>query len=197
MAMLLKGVLMPETFKIGFSDEEFVAAVAGEVATPGVTPLAATIRFFSRRLVECLTEAMGNRLIKPASATVGTWPARYEALSRLAATGAEAWYPKLRFSTKKADAVDVALIEPVGMSLEPIVYGFGVERSHQIKVRQLKTQANHELRLNHVRLPASLFGQTLDHLKAGPALSQPYIANPEPHGSARRDDTCLQGCRPT
>ncbi len=32
---------MPEVFKIGFSEDAFVAAIAGELATPGVVPLAA------------------------------------------------------------------------------------------------------------------------------------------------------------
>jgi hypothetical protein len=46
---------MPETFTIGFSEDAFVAAVAGELATPGVTPLAAASRCFSGSLLDSLT----------------------------------------------------------------------------------------------------------------------------------------------
>jgi hypothetical protein len=116
--------------------------------------------------------------------TVRNWP-----------TGAEAWYPELRFATRSEDAVDDAVVEPSGFLLEPIIYGFGVDRFYQLKVRRLKTKANQELRLNHVVFPASLFARVSDRLRAGPPLSQPYIANPEPHGSSRRTDTCLPGFR--
>jgi hypothetical protein len=47
-------------------------------------------------------------------------------------------------------------VKPSGFRLEPIVFGFGIERFYQLKVRRLKTQTNHELRLKHVVLPAGL-----------------------------------------
>ena len=114
---------------------------------------------------------MGSRLIKDPAVRKGTWPERYRTLENLASAGAEAWYPELRF------------------------YGFGVERFHQLKVRRPKPQANHELRLNHVVFLGAIFALVRDRLKKGPPLSQPYIANPEPHGSARRTDTSLPGFR--
>jgi hypothetical protein len=40
------GGFMREIFTIGFSEDAFVAAVAGELATPGVTPLAAASSAF-------------------------------------------------------------------------------------------------------------------------------------------------------
>jgi len=181
------GGFMPEIFTIGFSEDEF--AVAGELATPGITPLAAASRFFGGSLLDSLTRTMGQRLIKHPTVSKGTWPGRYETLANLASTGAEAWYPELRFATRPGDAVGDAIVGPSGFQLEPIIYGFGLERFYQLKVRQLKTQANHELRLNHVVFSARLFAGVADRLKAGPPLSQPYIANPEPHGSARRTDT--------
>jgi hypothetical protein len=167
---------MPEVFKIGFSEGAFVVAGAGELATPGVTPLAAASRFFGASLLDNLRKAMGSRLITDPAVSKGTWPARYETLENLARAGAEAWYPELRFSTRPGDAVQKFIPEPAGFRLEPIDYGFGVERFHQLKVRRLKTQANHELRLNHVVFPAALFALVADKLKAGPPPSQPYIA---------------------
>ena len=186
---------MPEIFTIGFSEDAFASAVAGGLATPGITPLAATSRFVVGSLLDGLTRTMGPRLIKDPAVNRGTWPARYETLENLASGGAEVWYPELRFTTRPGDVVDDAVVKPSGFRLEPIVVGFGVERFYQLKVRRLKTQANHELRLNHVVLPAGLFAGVADKLKSGLPLSQPYIANPEPHGSARRTDTSLPGFR--
>ena len=58
------GGFMREIFTIGFSEDEFAAAVAGELATPGITPLAAASRFFGGSLLDSLTRTMGQRLIK-------------------------------------------------------------------------------------------------------------------------------------
>jgi hypothetical protein len=190
---------MPETFTIGFSEDAFVAAVAGELATPGVTPLAAASRCFSGSLLDSLTRTMGQRLITDPAVSKGTWPARYETLADLAATGAEAWYPELRFATRAGDAVDNAVVESSGFLLEPIIYGFGVERFYQLKVRRLKTQANHELRLNHVVFPAALFARVAQtegratavpalHRQSGAAGFRPqdrYLPARLPHGGIR------------
>ena len=82
---------MPEIFTIGFSEDAFASAVAGELATPGITPLAATSRFFVGSLLDGLTMTMGPRLIKDPAVSRGTWPARYETLENLASGGAEVW----------------------------------------------------------------------------------------------------------
>jgi hypothetical protein len=168
--ILAQRIACRKSFTIGFSEDAFASAVAGELATPGITPLAATSRFVVGSLLDGLTRTMGPRLIKDPAVNRGTWPARYETLENLASGGAEVWYPELRFTTRPGDVVDDAVVKPSGFRLEPIVVGFGVERFYQLKVRRLKTQANHELRLNHVVLP-------------------------EPHGSARRTDTSLPGFR--
>jgi hypothetical protein len=187
---------MRETFRIGISDNEFAGALASELSTPGVTPLAATSRFFYAFLVRSLAETMVGRLIKEPLVTGGSqWSGRYETLAALATMGTEVWYPELRFSTRLADAVNDAEVVLTGMILKPVEFGFGENRLFQLKTRLLKTQANHELRLLHVVFPAALFGRAADLLKAGADLPQPYIANPEPHGSRHRYDTYLGGYR--
>jgi hypothetical protein len=164
---------MLEVFAIGFSEDAFGAAVAGELATPGITPLAAASRFFGASMFDSLTQMMGSRLIKEPVASKGAWPARYETLENLASAGAEAWYRELRFSTRPGDAVDDIILELAGFRLEPIIYGFEVERFYRLKVRQLKMQANHEPRLNHVVFPAALFAPVADRLKAVPHHRSP------------------------
>lgn len=179
---------------LGFQEEEFAEAVARELATPGVTPLAVASRFVSARFAACVQEAMGGRLVKAPATTGGTWMGRFETLSRLAETGCEIWYPEIRFATKPADALTEIALDPFGIALEPIEYGYGMKRAHWLKTKALKTQVNHELRLNHVRIPPALFARALEAVRTGPALSQPYIANPDPHGFDRHH-TALQGFR--
>lgn len=187
---------MRATFRIGVSDEEFAGRLADELSTPGVTPLAATSRFFYDCLMRCLSETIGGRLIKAPTVVEGSqWSGRFETLAALAVTGTGVWYPELRFSTRLADTVDEAEVVLTGMTLEPMEFGFGQNRLFQLKTRLLKKQVNHELRLFHVVFPASLFARIADLLKAGPAPTQPYIANPEPHGSRHRHDTYLEGYR--
>jgi len=122
-------------------------------------------------MLDSLTQMMGSRLIKEPVASKGAWPARYETLENLASAGAEAWYRELRFSTRPGDAVDDIILELAGFRLEPIIYGFEVERFYRLKVRQLKMQANHEPRLNHVVFPAALFAPVADRLKAVPTIA--------------------------
>jgi len=73
-------------------------------------------------------------------------------LPDLAAGGYETWYPELRFSTKLSDEVKTIEIEPSGFSLEPIDYGYGVTRTYDFKIKALKTQTNHMLKLNHLKI---------------------------------------------
>jgi hypothetical protein len=65
-------------------------------------------------------------------------------------------------------------VKPSTFRLELIVCGFGGERFYQLKVCRLKTQADHELRRNHVVLPFGLFagcrGQAGERAPAVPAL---------------------------
>jgi hypothetical protein len=186
---------MPEILKLALSAEDFAATVAEEISTPGVAPLAAAARYFTRRLTESLSDHMGPRLIKPPASEPGNWPGRYETLRALAATGAEAGYPEFRFATRSADALDEIAAQASGFSLEPFDYAWGAKRFHDLGLRNLKTQTNHRLRLNHAKFPAVLFEETSRRVRAGAMSSQPYIANPEPHGSVHRHDTSLKGFR--
>jgi hypothetical protein len=66
---------MPEIFTIGFSEDAFASAVAGELATPGITPLAAH-------------QDDGASAHQGSAVSRGAWPARYETLENLASGGA-------------------------------------------------------------------------------------------------------------
>ena len=61
---------MPEIFTIGFPEDAFCLR-AGELATPGITPPAATSRLSVGSLLEGLTRTMGlgsSRIPPPAEA---------------------------------------------------------------------------------------------------------------------------------
>lgn len=186
---------MLETLKLGFSERDFVSTVAEEISTPGITPLAAASRYFAEQLTKCLSDLIGPRLIKPPTVELGNWPGRYETLRVLASTGAEASFPEIRFATRPSDALEEVSIETYGFALEPIEHAFGTKRYHDLRLQRLKTLTNHRLRLNHVRFPAGLFEAASRHIGSRAMLSHPFIANPEPHGSARRHDTSVKRFR--
>jgi len=176
-----------QTVQIEVSDDEFAHALADELSTPGVTPLAATSRLFDGALLRSIGDTLGGRLIKHPSTVEGIqWSGWYDTLADLAETGAEVWHPELRFSTRLADAIDEAEVLSTGISLKPMEFASGVMRRFQLKTQRLKTQANHELRLFNVAFPSPLFRKTLELLNSGPGLVQPYIANPQPHGFRHR-----------
>jgi hypothetical protein len=70
-------------------------------------------------------------------------------------------------------------IDTQGLQLSPINYGPAGLMSHRLWSKQLKTQANHILRLNHVTIPPSIFLETKKMMEAI-ALEQPLVANPRP-----------------
>lgn len=168
---------MDTSIDLGFDDAAFIAAVAQEVSTPGVRPTAAARRFLSNHLSARLRDTLGARLIKDPLVKL-RMGSRGLTLSDLSKIGAEDYYTELRFSTRPADAIASAIVRSRGFELVAFEYGGGVRRDYQLKTRALKTQTNHELRLNHLRLPGVLFAGVRDALAAGEPLAQPWLANP-------------------
>lgn len=168
--------------KIGFEIEPFVSDLAREITTPGVRPVDATERLLSQHLTASLKAALGTRAIKEPTVRIhaGYSKNRWAVLPELAAGGYETWYPDLRFSTKLSDMVDVIEIEPTGFMLDPIDYGFGVSRTHDFKIKTLKTQRNHILRLNRLKIAGFVFDRVLKVVAQDRTLEQPYLANPAP-----------------
>jgi len=168
--------------KIGLDEDSFARDLAREIATPGVRPVDAVERLLSLHLARSLKTALGARLIKEPTPRIyaGYSKNRWATLFELAAEGYETWYPELRFSTKPSDVVEKIDIEPAGFLLEPIDYGFGVTRTYNFKINSLKTQTNHILKLNHLKIGQSVFDRTLKLIETDYPLEQPYLANPGP-----------------
>jgi hypothetical protein len=168
--------------KIGLDEDSFVRDLAREIATPGVRPVDAIERLLAQHLARSLKSTFGARLIKEPTPRIhaGYSKNRWATLSALAEDGYETWYPELQFSTKPSDVVKTIEIEPAGFILEPIDYGFGVNRTFNFKVKALKTQTNHILKLNHLKIGGEVFSRTLGLIDAEYPLEQPYLANPDP-----------------
>src|SRR5690606_29753269 len=58
--------------------------------------------------------------------------------------------------------------------------GGGVSRIHQVKVKELKRQTNHVVRINHIRVGEVVIREILDRLIERPPV-QPIIANFDPN----------------
>lgn len=168
--------------KIGLDEDSFARDLAREIATPGVRPVDATERLLSLHLSRSLKATLGTRLIKDPEARIyaGYSKNHWATLFELATEGYETWYPEIRFSTKPSDVVEKLEIEPAGFILEPIDYGFGVQRRYNFKIDTLKTQTNHTLKLNHLKISKRAFARTLALIEAEYPLEQPYLANPNP-----------------
>ncbi len=168
--------------KIGLDEDSFARDLAREIATPGVRPVDAIERLLSLHLARSLKTALGARLTKEPTPRIhaGYAKNRWATLFELAADGYETWYPELRFSTKPSDVVEKIDIEPAGFLLEPIDYGFGVTRTFNFKIKPLKTQTNHILKLNHLKMSKNVFDRTLKLIATDYPLEQPYLANPDP-----------------
>jgi hypothetical protein len=168
--------------KIGLDEGSFARDLAREVATPGVRPVDSIERLLSLHLARSLKTALGTRLIKEPTARIypGYSKNKWATLFDLAADGYETWYPELRFSTKPSDVVEKLEIEPAGFLLEPIDYGFGVSRAYNFKINTLKSQTNHVLKLNHLKIGKKVFRRTLKLTETEYPLEQPYLANPNP-----------------
>jgi hypothetical protein len=171
------------TMRIGLDEERFKHDLGKELSTPGTKPMDAVERLLSQQLTSSLREALIGRFIKEPFAKIQDIYVKnkWAAISDLEQSGYETWYLELRFATKPEDAVDTLDIQTSGIVLDPIDYGSGIMRKYDINVKRLKTQVNHLVRLNHVRIMGDLFKALHLLIEADYPLLQPYLANPFPY----------------
>lgn len=166
--------------KLGIQEDVFVAELAQDISVPGVRLASVVGRLLCQHLTDSLRLSLGDKLTKlPSSPGELTAKDGCPTLIGLAKNGTKYWYLELRFSTRPEDAIEEVVIEPFGVILEPIDYGWGVKRAYQLKTKKLKTQTNHILRLNTVLIEPRVFQRVLDRMQGQP-LEQPYAANPRP-----------------
>jgi hypothetical protein len=174
---------MCETLEIGLDENLLALEMAQEIATPGVRPVQALEQLLSQHLTRGLRRALGNRFIKEPLARIvphyfkNVWAV----LSDLEVGGYETWYTELKFSTRPDDCFNSVDVKPSGFVLDPIDYGSGILRYFDFKAKPLKTQTNHILRLNHLKLKGDLFAAVRHVIESEYPLTQPYLANPAPY----------------
>jgi hypothetical protein len=145
----------------------------------GLTVIDAVEQLLVEHLEDSVIKALGHRLVKAPRAKVhlNYYPNRFENLFNLQRNGYSTWYPEVNFVTGKSDALTVSEVTASGVKLGYITYGGGVELAYKYKKKELKTQVNHTVCLNKVRIPAFIFSQARQFMGNEYEIEQPYIAN--------------------
>ena len=126
-----------------------------------------------------MTKCLRDRIVKAPKSTVHPtyYANRFENLAALSHAGYSTWYPEVRFSTGKDDVFNISQLHASGIELDSVRYGAGLERHYAHKVKKIKTQVNHTIRLNKVTITPAIIAQTIRSLEDHHDLSQPYMAN--------------------
>lgn len=153
-----------------------------DLCTAGGSPMGAVARALQAHLFDCVRAALGNRLCKPPVVRPDIAPGEGgpATLPTLARTGYEAYYTEVRFATYPGDVIEDLQLLADDIELIPIDYGAGIQRVFQLKVTPLKQQTNHVLRINHLRVPGSLFQEILAEVSAPDKIEQPLLPNFQP-----------------
>lgn len=164
---------------LSFEPDLFESQLSEEIVTGGLTVVDAIERLLSQWLEDATARCLKDRIVKAPRAVVhpGYYRNRFQNLAALGRSGYSTWYPEVRFSTGKDDDFDIDQLHASGIQFGAIRYGGGVERHYTHKVKRLKTQVNHTVRLNQVRIPPNVFVRVVRTLEGCHELPQPYIAN--------------------
>lgn len=159
--------------------DKFAETLSEEILAGGLSLVDAIERILEDHLETSVLNLFGNRLIKVPRSVVHPfyYKNRFENLSGLREHGYQTWYPEVLFSTRKEDDLVIEEVETVGFNLGLIQYGHGIELAHQYARKELKTQINHRVRLNEVKLPSEIFTETTKKIETKSPLKQPFIAN--------------------
>lgn len=173
---------MDTKIALGFSEHLFAEALALKASTVGVRPVDAVEELLTQTLIQNIRDAESVRLHKPPSVKLHSMyhKNRCASLADLARGGYETWYVELKFATAAEAAVESFEVDGMGLALQPITYGPAGLMTHRLWSKKLKTQTNHILRLNHLRVPPDIFARTIAAVEKMSPLEQPLIANPRP-----------------
>jgi hypothetical protein len=151
--------------------------IVRDLSVAGVTPLVAVHRAIHSHLFEAFSSGLGAHLLKPPVVKeCGRFDDSYATLSALSETGHDTWYTEVIVVTPVGESIEDLNVEGRGLELIPMGLLNRVQRSVQIATRTLKRQANHAVRINHLRLPGRVFQEIANEL-TGLSGVQPLIAN--------------------
>lgn len=153
--------------------------LAQETVSGGLTVVDAVEKLLGEQMEVSIQQSLADRLVRAPSSVVhtGYYLNRFENLTTLSREGYSTWYPEVRFATRKGDSLKIASVEACGVDLGHIEYGGGVRSHYVYKQKSLKTQVNHVIRLNRVRIPPHVFKKVIFNVNRQGAIDQPYIAN--------------------
>ena len=164
--------------RLGIEDSFFASQLSREIITGGLTVVDVVERILSESLEDSVLQSIGDRIIEAPRAIIhpNYYKNRFQNLYMLGQKGYSTWYSEIRFSTRKNDHLDISSLETTCLNLGGIKYGSGVERKFEHRRKELKTQVNHTLRLNNIKIPREVFTQTISEVEKSEII-QPYIAN--------------------
>jgi len=158
--------------------QELLAPLVHDLCTAGSSPIKAVARALQSHIQDAFVVALDDRLLKsPMINPSGTGYGEPTTLHALARCGYDPYYLEVKFATRPGDVVEHLDFHCDGIELVPIDYGFGVQRAFQIKHKPLKTQVNHVVCLNHIRIAGSFFDKVLDAVRGIGKIEQPLLAN--------------------
>ena len=158
--------------------DQFVAQLAQEVITGGLTVVDAIERLIVDHLEQSIASAPGLRLTTAPRAVVHSmyYIDRFANLGSLQQTGYATWYTEVRFAIQKGDPL-ISDVTTSGFVHGYDRYGGGSEKAIRHNRRELKTQINYTLRLNKLLLPGNIFRHTSKLIATNATIEQPLIAN--------------------
>ena len=164
---------------LAIEPKSFGEQLAREVLAGGLTLVDTIEQIIVEHFEDSVTKALRDQLIKAPRAIVHPYyySNRFENLSNLLQQGYSTWYPQVSFATRKSDATIISEINAAGFDLGYIKYGGGIERQHMYRVKELKTQVNHTVRLNKLTISVETFCYASRSIEHGGKIGQPYIAN--------------------
>ena len=164
---------------IQLSGTSLIETIVHDICTFGANPVGATIRALNSHIDERFNSALADHLIKPLKVKPEPGPESDgpTTLPALLKSGCEYWYIEVSFVTPLKTGIDQ--LQVMGddlLQIIPIDYGSGIQRSVQLRTVKKVRQANHVLRINHLRLSGAIFQTVLNSL-IDTSRIQPLLAN--------------------
>jgi hypothetical protein len=164
---------------IQLSGTSLIETIKHYICTAGDNPVGAAIRALNSHIYERFNSALADHLInplkvRPEPGPESDGPATLPALSK---SGCEYWYIEVNFVTPlKTDIDQIQVVGDDLLQVMPIDYGYGIQRAIQLRTVKKKQQANHVIRINHLRVSGAIFQTVLTSL-IDTSRIQPLLAN--------------------
>lgn len=156
-----------------FARELARAIVAGNRAVADIIE-----RLIAEHFQASVSAILSDYLVRPPRVIVHpNYKKRFASLAELSQDGFTTWYPEVLFAIRHYPISDPIHITTTGIEHGYTKYDGTTEQEIRHTTRELKTQVNHTVRLNQVRIPKNLFSYSTEIVEQDGPLQQPYMAN--------------------